>query len=561
MALSYDYHLLLTLHVVSAAMLVALLALVGMNRREPLAPWLAGVFAALLLWTVAYIFELASGSVAGKIAWANPQFIGATVMALLWFYAMRRMAAAPRLPSWLNALLWLVCLVIIVSAFANPGHLFRGQPALDGSGPIAFLDADYGPLYLFLWVPFSYGLLLAALLILVHAALHGPQLVRARCRLLVVATLLPMLVGILFIAGALPWPNFNPAISSLSISAVLCAVALLRYRLLDLTPLARETVIEQLADALIVTDARGLLCDFNPAASSLLPELTQEALGHPLTAVLARRSELIQAVQERRETGQGLSGVAGGEASTAGSDQHSLPLAIRSAGLPDGLEFRHFSLRVTPVVRRTGLHIGEAIVLHDVTQSVRLYNEAHQLASTDELTGLLTRRRLLELGLREVARAQRHGRGLCILLMDVDHFKLINDLHGHAAGDAVLRALGARCRSELREVDLVGRYGGDEFCAVLPELEGASAWEVAERLRSAISGLEVRYEDALIRLTVSVGVACAGSEVETTLDGFMRAADEALYEAKNGGRDRVAIARQKPGVVALSEDLIVGGIE
>jgi diguanylate cyclase (GGDEF)-like protein len=538
-------------------MLVALLMLVAVNRREPLAPWLGGVFAALLLWTVAYVFELASASVAGKIAWANPQFIGATLMALLWFYAMRRMAGARRLPHLVNAALWLACLACIVSAFTNPGHLFRGEPTLDHSGPIPFLDADYGPLYFGLWMPFSYGLLVAALATLVRASLHGSQLARARCRLLVVATLLPMCVGILFITGALPWPNFNPAISSLSVSAILCALAMLRYRLLDLTPLARETVIEQLADPLIVADARGLLCDFNPAASRILPELTREEFGRPLSAVLAGRRDLVEALREGEAGPDGLERADPAD-DEAGVRQRTVSLEL-STGPTGSPETHHFTLRVTPVVRRTGLRIGEAIMLHDVTQRVRLYEEARLLAGTDELTGLLSRRRLLELGLREVALARRRGRGLCVMLLDVDHFKLINDRHGHAAGDAVLRALGERCRGELREVDLVGRYGGDEFCVVLPELDADAARHIAERLRAAVAGLAVPCGDGFVHPTVSIGVAGVRADEEATLDGLMRAADEALYEAKNGGRDRVAGAGL--GHAECDQDLLLSALE
>lgn len=555
--LSYDYHLLMMSHVISAAMLVALLALVAMNRREPLAPWLSSVFALLLLWTVAYVIEVASGSVATKIVWANVQFISAASIPLLWFYAMRRAAGSPRLPSWLTAFLWIICSVVITCAFTNPGHLFRGHPMLDRSGPIAFLDADYGLLYFVLWVPFAYGLLMVALVTLGHTALRGPQLARARCRLLIAATLLPMLVGVLFIVGALPWPNFNPAISSLSVSAGLCAVALVRYRLLDITPLARETVIEQLPDPLIVADARGLLCDFNPAASRVLPELSRSELGHPLETVLAGRSELTRALLAARELAARADAAtppsaAAGEASRQPSDdEHILALAVGKTGDSSVQpELRHFSLRVTPVVRRTGLRIGEAIVLHDVTQSRRLYAEARRAASTDELTGLLSRRRLLELGLQEVARARRHGRRLGVLLLDIDHFKLVNDQHGHAAGDAVLRALGACCRAELREFDLLGRYGGDEFCAVLPEVGLTSASAVAERLRAAVSVLIVWHEGAPIRPTVSIGVVAAQVEDDTTLDELMRSADEALYEAKQAGRDRVASAHQHCGAAS-----------
>jgi diguanylate cyclase (GGDEF)-like protein len=559
--LSPDYTLLLALHVVSATMLVALLVLVAMNRREPLAPWLGGVFAALLLWTVAYVFELGSVSVSSKIAWANVQFIGATVMPLLWFLAMRRAVAAPRLPAWLTGPLWLTCAVIVWCAFANPGRLFRGSPALDVGGPVSFLHADYGPLYYALWVPFAYGLLMASLLTLAHAAVHGSHLVRLRCRLLIAATLLPMLVGVLFIAGVLPWPDYNPAVGSLSVSAALCAVALVRYRLLDVTPLARETVIEQLADPLVVTDARGALCDFNPAASSVLPELTREQLGRPLEVVLAERTTLLTALRAARGTAARgapsapapTPGPDGRRRSPAREDDVALALTVSRPGAGACSEVRHYSLGVTPVVRDSGPQIGEAILLRDVTQRVRLYDEARRLASTDELTGLLSRRRLLELGHREVIHARRHGRTLGVLLLDVDRFKLVNDQYGHAAGDAVLRAVAERCRAELRASDLLGRYGGDELCAILPELEEAGARETAERLRAAVASLAVPHDGVTIRPTVSIGAVASPVDEETTPDELMRRADEALYEAKHAGRDRVAV-----GPCASSAGLAAG---
>ena len=184
-------------------------------------------------------------------------------------------------------------------------------------------------------------------------------------------------------------------------------------------------------------------------------------------------------------------------------------------------------------------------MLHDITESVRLYHEVSRLATTDELTGLLSRRRLLELGAKEAARARRQGRSVAVLVLDLDHFKLVNDLHGHAAGDEVLRALGARCRVELRGFDLLSRYGGDEICAVLPELEEADACAVAERLRAAIAGLAVWYGGALINITVSIGVAAVQAEQETTLEKLIEAADDALYQAKDDGRDRVAVALER----------------
>lgn len=537
------YDLLLLLHVASGAMLVALLAIVLRCRREPLAPWLAAVFAALLLWTVGYVLELAAEDLDAKLLWADVQFVGATVLPVLWLCAMRTAAGARPLPRWAVAGLWLGALAILVCIRANPGDLFRGRPTLDTSGSVAFVAADYGPLYYFVWAPFAWGLLVVAQVILARGALRGRGLVRWRSRLLFLATLLPMIAASLYSAGVLPWRNFNPAMASLSVSCLLCAVALLRYRLLQLTPLARDMVIEQLVDGIVVSDAGGLIADFNSAASAILPELTPRALGLPLDDLLAGREGFARAYAAARGAGQrGPGAIESGSEANDEADGESTTLAVTDLAANDDAQLRYYSLRVAPVLRRNGRRIGEALVLHDVTRRVELYRSARRLATTDELTGLLARRELLELGEEQAARCRRQGWPMAALVIDLDRFKLVNDEHGHVAGDRVLRAVAAASAGQLRNFDLLGRYGGDELCALLPGVAGDLALSVAERLRSAVSGLSVWSDGELIRVTVSVGVAVADSTSRQALLDLIAAADVALYRAKNNGRNRVAAA-------------------
>jgi len=537
-----DYTVLLVLHVASGIALVALLILVLINRRESVAPWLGGVFAVLLLWTIAYALELAVVGLSDKLLWANVQFVAATILPVLWLLTMRIAAGAPPLPRWLIAGIWLAACVIIAGVYVDPGRLFRGHPSLDTTGPIPFVAADYGALYYFGWAPFAWGLLLASLFVLIRGLHHGNMLVRARSRLLLVATLLPMVAGVLYTAGLLPWRNFNPAVASLSVAAVFCAVALVRYRLLELTPLARDTIIEQLMDGIIVCDAAGLLVDFNPAACAILPEISAVALGSPLDALLAGREGFAAArAAARAAAEQDARHMAAGDRRVAG-DEDTLTLEVADLASPGGCEVRHFSVRAAPVLRRNGRRVGEALVLHDVTSRVELYRSVRRLATTDELTGLLTRRQLLQLGDEEVARCQRESRPVAVLVIDLDHFKLVNDLHGHAAGDQVLRAVAAACAEQLRAFDRLGRYGGDEMCAFMPGLDADQALVVAERLRTIVSGLSVWCDDKLLRVTVSVGVSVAGARAVSTVSGLIEAADGALYEAKRDGRNRVALA-------------------
>jgi diguanylate cyclase (GGDEF)-like protein len=159
-------------------------------------------------------------------------------------------------------------------------------------------------------------------------------------------------------------------------------------------------------------------------------------------------------------------------------------------------------------------------------------------ARTDSLTGALNRRAMEEAALRETARSMRYGHRLCMIVVDVDNFKHLNDARGHAAGDCALQALVRQIQTMLRENDLLARTGGEEFTILLPDTPAAAGIVAAERVRQAIEALEVPFEDEPIRITVSAGVA----QFDPSKGGWeamMRRADSAMYEAKEHGRNLV----------------------
>src|SRR6266850_1541390 len=168
----------------------------------------------------------------------------------------------------------------------------------------------------------------------------------------------------------------------------------------------------------------------------------------------------------------------------------------------------------------------------------RLYEQAERLATIDGLTGLLNRRTLTTQLAARVREAQRYRRPLSLVLLDVDHFKKVNDTHGHPAGDAVLRGVAAVARAQARETDLVARYGGEELAVVLPETDAAGARTIAERLRAAVEGTSHVTEQGSLRVTVSVGVATWPGGGQNP-DELLTTADRALYRAKQTGRNRV----------------------
>jgi diguanylate cyclase (GGDEF)-like protein len=171
----------------------------------------------------------------------------------------------------------------------------------------------------------------------------------------------------------------------------------------------------------------------------------------------------------------------------------------------------------------------------------RLFQEVQSLALTDPLTGLQNRRSLFELGRIEFARSQRIDRPFCCLMLDLDHFKQINDKYGHPVGDLVVQEFAQCCKRSVREIDLIGRYGGEEVVIFLLETNSETAMQVAERLRESVAKTSVRILDKELQFTVSIGVS-RRDENTLELETLIARADQAMYVAKYKGRNRVAIS-------------------
>ncbi len=162
-----------------------------------------------------------------------------------------------------------------------------------------------------------------------------------------------------------------------------------------------------------------------------------------------------------------------------------------------------------------------------------------EMATTDELTGLANRRHFFATANAEIDRARRFQRPISVLMIDVDHFKQVNDTHGHAAGDAVLRQLARILESSARRVDIVGRLGGEEFAVTSLETRDEDAMHLAERVRKAVEEEPIRIDETGTRISITVSIGVSGLKPgEATVDGMLNRADEALYRAKEGGRNR-----------------------
>ncbi|MEM8544123.1 MAG: diguanylate cyclase [Cyanobacteria bacterium P01_H01_bin.119] len=225
---------------------------------------------------------------------------------------------------------------------------------------------------------------------------------------------------------------------------------------------------------------------------------------------------------------------------TASSDKHSLSEAF-TAGAVDYLTkpFDHVEL-----LARISTHLE---LKHTRDQLQQALVKLKYLAATDALTGVANRRQILELGTKEINRARRYQRSLTALMLDIDHFKVVNDTHGHQVGDRALKMLTRIAQSVLRKGDYLGRLGGEEFVAILPETDAAEAERVAERLRHTLAETNIldgstaldssAPSPEAVFITVSIGVTPLAA-ADHNIDDLIRRVDQALYRAKHLGRNR-----------------------
>jgi len=519
----------------AALLSVVLLPTAWNNRRDPIAVWFMATLATIFVWSVGYALEIMAVDLADKILLANLQFIALPAVAVCWWEMVRRHVGLRALPRAITGIIWAVPALTLIMAFTNPGQIFRGAPHIGNTAaPFPVLHADYGPWYWAVVLPFISVMTLASLAALAVAIGKADRFYRRQHGLLFVAVLLPAVGGFAYAFDVTPWRDYNPAVALLGFSGALVAVALFRCQLLATVPLAREKLVEDLCDPVIIADRSGRLVDLNLSARRLTGIDLRQAACLPTAQVFEEYPALAALLASPSSPGK----------------EQSAEVAFEQDGV-----HRHFAVTSSPVNTRRGDYLGSVLVMHDVTERKKLLEQARELANSDDLTGLPNRRHFFELTEREYKRARRHGLPLSFLLMDIDHFKNVNDTFGHRVGDHLLEKLASACREVLRASDVIGRVGGEEFAILLPETGLEDAVEVAGRLRETVESLRVTDDktDSEVAVTASMGLAQLDQELSEEEDSFhmlYEQADQALYAAKRSGRNMVVASRRVPRQLA-----------
>ena len=487
-------------------------------RRSPVGQALAGLMACATFYALGYAFELASRRLGPMLAWNKFQYVGISFIPFFWILLCARYSGRDR---WLRrpvlAVFFAFSLVTLLLDATNSLHqLFYRAVSVDASGLFPVIVLEKGLWY---WVHIAYTniVLLIGNFFLVLVWWRSSRPYRLQAAVLVAGSVLPWLGFFLYIFGLSPH-RLDTTPLAMTLAGPVLAWGLFRYRILDLVPVAKESVFASMRDGAVVLDLQNRIVDFNRAAGMILPGLSPKSIGSVLGDTVRHPQELTDLLQ------------------TEGRDEASIRV-----GEGDALHF--YQARLSPVTNRRRAPIGRVLVLSDATEQILLMRRLQDLATTDELTGAYNRRHFLEVGKAEIARAWRYGHPISLIILDLDHFKLVNDTWGHEAGDHVLREACRVIKSALRSADILGRHGGEEFAILLPETPPNQAVGVAERLRASVAEQRVKVAgDAGVSFTVSIGLAGADRVREESIDLLIRKADAAMYKAKEAGRNCVRVA-------------------
>ncbi|MCL3862893.1 diguanylate cyclase [Actinotalea sp. K2] len=478
------------------------------RRTSPLALPLSLMLVGASQWSVARsLLTLASTPEAAVLLnYAIYPGVAVVVGASFWYFlvlAGQQTSLTPRV----RVLLCIHPVLLFVALVTDPWHRLFLQPSTTAAGVVT---VDVGPLY-WLHTAYSYTLLVVGFVVVFRAMRRAVRGHRHVYAVSLVAAAVPFAGNVItqFVTISARGLHLTPVLFLVS-AAIWWWVE--RFGNRDgLVPVQARQVLAALTDAVVVLDHRGVVVDANPAARRLLRAFSQD--------------------DGARVVGAGWHEVAGGGLARVALVPGEVTQVVDGGTVTE--------VRVTEMTADRAQHLGSVVVLRDVTEVVRLRDELAEQAVRDGLTGLHNRRHLEVVLADAVARAAAEGFPLSAVMVDIDHFKQVNDGHGHAVGDQVLLGVATILADGVRNGDTVARFGGEEFVLLLPGVGAHAAAERAEAWRRLCSDLAVDTPDGPVTVTISVGVAelPAGSGP----DELLRLADDALYAAKAAGRDVVVV--------------------
>lgn len=529
----HPYFIFLTI----SALAVLSVFVVSRQRSAPGSFALSAMLFAMFVWSFSYALTWAFIPLGLKVLLFKIMFLGIVAVPGLFLIFTLQITNRDNWVTFRNIIL--LCIepaIILMIVWFAPQLAFRSIKSA--------IENDYHILEVvqYRWFEinaiYSYLIILLALGLFLASYRSAISFFKRQYMMIMVGSIVPVAFSIYTQTKNAAFKDLDLAPVAFGISGIIYAYAIFRHQFMDLVPIARGHLIENMSDGVLVLNTQGRIVDINPAMETFLEAPPASFIGKNVSEALNIWNESTEHLMQGLET------------------RTELRMPNKTS--------RYLELRVTPLYDNDQRLSGRLIIFRDITDRKEVENdlrramdrlqsqlikigllqsELKEQAIRDALTNLFNRRYLDETLDRELARATREGYPLCIVMMDIDHFKDVNDVYGHEAGDIVLKKLSVMLTEQSRLGDFVCRYGGEEFVLVMPNISIEVAKGRANSLLKAIAALFVPFGHFKLTITVSMGISWFPAHGEAGGE-LIRAADKALYMAKNQGRNQAVVYQE-----------------
>ena len=403
--------------------------------------------------------------------------------------------------------LFIPMLTLFFSSTNEFHHLFYANVSAIQYEDGILVNIKKGPWY-FVNIIYSYIVLIFGEIVFYCSWRFSQYKLKTQAFWLFFGSICPGFVNIPYIAGFSPLQiDFTPF--GFGMLAISYSIAIFCYDFLEIKEIISSFTFSNISEGIIIIDDSNRLIDFNTAAQKIFNSLDMRRIGIDFS-YFWNNKKIIKEEKNRFE------------------------IEI----IKDNKK-KYYEFRTTDLKEKTKL-LGYVYFIQDITNQKEMIQELNNMANYDYLTQVYNRRRLMEEAEKELVRAKTYGSYISVLMIDIDHFKKINDKYGHLAGDKVIKMVIKACKDNLRIPDVIGRYGGEEFIIILPNTDKKNATNIAEYIREYVHDLKIEFNEEKIMVTVSIGVVCAIIKNDTiSIEKMIYEADKGLYYAKNHGRNQM----------------------
>ena len=464
----------------------------------------------VIVFLFGYLLELTSNSAEEAYTAVRVLYVGAYFVPVMTFFFLADYCNLRLHPVLVKTPMLLLSLASIVAMWTTRfHHLVYVDYHLDSVGNhLAFTP---GPIYSIIHA-YPTGCMILTMLVLLHQLNKWANRYRKQLLLFLLCLVVPFIAEGLYyitlVTGVFSQRLYLTPLS-MAIMSLCLYIGVMRFNIFEIISIATVTAMEHIREGFILVDENNSYLSSNTAAVRILPGITKLIKGETVFSTKDWPSE--------------LKDVESGSVEFSISDR----------------EIRYYRASISPVFAGNRSLVAKIILFSDITDNVNLMKELENAAYIDSLTGLYNRKHFFELAYGDIERAHRNNESIYTAMLDLDFFKQVNDTHGHAAGDMVLKLTAEIIHQTIRSYDLVGRYGGEEFVLLITNLDAVEAHKLMERIRENMEHSIANYEELELKVTCSIGLV-KFTEGDT-LESSIKKADEALYAAKKAGRNLVKV--------------------